>query len=138
MNSRLKSLIEVFNESNEFHEDEASVKADMRRYIMALEEGRMIVSIDNISRDGMGREMKFAELSKDKLSDGRRIMRQFSSLFEIMGYTEGKKLGYYRINGGGMDMVFAVNQRICREIRKCGVVGVKRELNAIQLSLHVI
>ena len=93
--------------------------ADVKRYIKACKEHRLICSIDTVSASGMSRTMKFMEHSFDrKLKRG--YILNFYMLFKVLGHQKVKDSDYFRITGCGMDMVFNTNYNNIREFKYMG------------------
>jgi hypothetical protein len=81
--------------------------SDVKRYIKAIKEGRMLCSIPHVSSSGMSRTIKFNECAKGKTHYN---YQQFWTLFKTLGYTESRVDNYgFTISGCGMDMVFHTN-----------------------------
>jgi hypothetical protein len=96
--------------------------ADSIRYMRAIREGRMINTIQSVSKSGMSRTIKFIECSRDK---NRYSYMQFWSFFSALGYSEVKRTGYFRITGCGMDMIFHTNYNNIHRLHRLGFISQK-------------
>lgn len=105
----------IKNIGKQSYYDAERFTADAKRYIKAIKEGRMINSIGSVSNSGMSRTIKFVEMNK--LGKQCRIYN-FFVFFKVMGYTPVKQSDYFRINGCGMDMIFATNYNIIHNLHR--------------------
>ncbi len=81
---------------------------DVKRYIKACDENRIICNIDTVSSSGMSRTLKFVE-HVYKAKNKRGYLLNFYGLFEALGYSKVRDSDYFRVHGCGMDMVFNTN-----------------------------
>jgi hypothetical protein len=94
-----------------------------KRYIKAVNENRMLCSIDSVSSSGMSRSMRFFEMSgKGKT----HYLYNFYSLFCILGFTQINNSDSFRIHGCGMDMVFHTNYTIIHDLYRLGFMTKKQ------------
>jgi len=96
---------------------------DAKEYIKTIKEGRMIVGIMSVAPSGMSRVFKFNSCEKGKNNTYR--YRQFDSFLISLGYKVNRQ-GEFRVSGCGMDMVFATNYNIIRDIYRLGFVSKKQ------------
>jgi len=109
--------------SNMSYYDTKDFIRDANDYIKAIKEGRMINSIGSVSKSGMSRTMKFLSCNGSK---GRFSYRQYSCLFEALGYKTSRESDYYfRVNGCGMDMVFHTNYTNIHNLHSLGFINKK-------------
>ena len=94
---------------------------DCKSYIKAIEENRMLCNVANVSSSGTTRILKFSSCEKIKKSKNY-YYRNYSTLFRILGFSESKEIGYFRITGCGMDMIFATNYSIIHYLKKIGFI----------------
>lgn len=98
--------------------------SDCQRYILAIKQGRIINSIGSVSNIGMSRTVKFYECIKYKNSKTYTYCN-FYALFRLLGYTQAKEHGYFRINGCGMNMVFHTNYCNIHTLHRLGFINKK-------------
>ncbi len=79
---------------------------DVKMYIKAIKEGRMLNTIHSVSSSGMSRVISFHSCEKNKHGF---YYRQYVSLFRALGYSKGNTDYNFRISGCGMDMIFHTN-----------------------------
>lgn len=103
-------------------------------YIKAIKDGRVICAIGSVSKSGMSRTMKFLECSKGKHQFN---YLNFFLLFRIMGENPNRD-GYFRINGCGMDMVFATNYNMIHSFKNLGIINDKQCRVLSQMTPSVI
>ena len=87
-----------------------------QRYIKAIKQGRMICSIDTVSRSGMSRTLKFMEFQKSNIYN-------FHAFFIALKFNQVKNSDYFRVYGCGMDMVFHTNYSIIHRLYRLGFLG---------------
>lgn len=96
-------------------------KMNAERFIKALKEGRILVSIPHISSSGMSRVIRFREISKFE-SYGKTYPQilQFDWFLEQLGYCYDKNWDGIKIGGCGMDMVFATLDAVSSSLKYYG------------------
>jgi len=94
---------------------------DANRYLLAIEQGRMINSIGSVSASGMSRNIKFLSCEKHSNED-RYQYYNFYCLFVALGFRKAKKDHYFNINGCGMDMIFHTNYTIVHDLFRLGFI----------------
>ena len=99
--------------------DASQLAQDIKTYIKAIKERRMLCIIESVSASGMSRVIKFNSCEMGK--DGANY-RQYSCLFIAMGYTPAKNSDGFRINGCGMDMVFSTNYNLMHDFKRLGFI----------------
>lgn len=98
---------------------------DGLKYIKAIKEGRMIVAISNVSKNGGSRDVQFSSCERSKYDPGH-FYRNYNALFLAMGYKTSRSSDWkFRICGGGMDMIFYTNYCIIRKLHKLGFISAK-------------
>lgn len=113
-----KSLIKRIAQ-NEYYSIER-FEQDAKKYVKAIKEGRIIASIENVSRSGMSRDIKYTEFDK---KNNKGSLNTFYSFFLALGYNENKSSrGYFKINGCGMDMNFNTNYNNINDLEFFGFI----------------
>jgi len=97
-------------------------EGDIKRYIKAIKERRMICVIHSVSNSGMSRNLSFFATEKGK--HGFWI-GNFYSLFVKLGFSPAKSEGF-KIGGCGMDMVFHTNYTIIHKLHRAGYITKKQ------------
>lgn len=140
---QIETIEKMLNKFNrEFNRDSDYVftlehfDSDAKRYINACNSGRLMCNIESVSRSGMSRVMRFFELSK--ATNGRFYQQNFWSLFKILGYQSINNSDGFRINGCGMDMVFATNYNIIHDLHSLGYITKKTRDNLEQQTPHKV
>lgn len=93
-----------------------SFLADAKSYISATKQNRMFCIIHSISSSGMSRVLNFHSFEG-------AYYRQYFSFFKSLGYMETKQ--GFRIEGCGMDMVFATHYDIVHDLYRIGLISQK-------------
>ena len=101
------------------------------RYIKAIKQGRMICSIDTVSRSGMSRTLKFMEFQKSNIYN-------FHAFFIALKFNQVKNSDYFRVYGCGMDMVFHTNYTIIHRLYRLGFLGYDECEKLAQLTPKII
>ncbi len=112
-----KELMKYINSKNYFGVEDFINNAE--RYVKAIRERRMACIITSVANSGMSRTMKFIE------SNPGGDFCNFYSLFEALGYKEGRRKDGFIVRGCGMDMVFATNYNIIHVFKHLGIVSEK-------------
>ena len=97
------------------------------RYIKAIKQGRMLCSIDTVSRSGMSRTLKFMEFEKGNIYN-------FNAFFRALKFNQVKDSDYFRIRGCGMNMVFDTNYTIIHRLYRLGFLSYEECSNLAQLT----
>jgi len=95
---------------------------DAIAYISAIRERRMCCIIDSVAKSGMSRTLKFASCEGSTNRNQWYWYRQYTCLFLVLGFSEVKHSGYFRIHGCGMDMVFDTNYRIIHKLKQLELI----------------
>lgn len=106
-----------------------------KRYIKAIKDKRMICNIETVSASGMSRTLKFISCEKD--TNGYYYASYFQ-MFKQLGFTPVKASNYFRVNGCGMDMVFATNYEIINNLYKLGLMTEKECRKLCQMTPSTI
>lgn len=106
------------------------------RYIKAIKERRVICNIASVSRSGMSRTMKFVECAKNHRRNEHNYLN-FMVFFRMVGHNPDRN-GYFRVNGCGMDMVFATNYNIIHKLHRLGFISKKQCNSLAQNTPHVM
>lgn len=109
---------------------------DALQYIKAIKERRMICNIISVSNSGMSRNMKFLSCEKSKHDKSGYWYSNYFAFFKALGYTEAKE--GFRINGCGMDMVFATNYNNIHNLKNIGLITEDECKSLAQMTPTVI
>lgn len=92
-----------------------------KRFIKALKEQRIVVSIPHISSSGMSRIIRFREINRYKWeSKTHYCITQFDWFLEQLGWSYDKNWDGIRVGGCGMDMVFHTLYSVCGTLQHHG------------------
>lgn len=120
----IEKLLAKHNKGKQFPTTLENFVGSAERYIKASRHHAIICNIDTVSSSGMSRTLKFLQMDKSK--EGRYSLLQFWDFFKALGFTEAKNSrGYFRVNGCGMDMVFATNYDIIHKLHRLGFITAK-------------
>lgn len=98
---------------------EETFLSDAKAYIEAIKNGSMLCIIHSVAKSGMSRALKFHSCA----NNGERYnYRQYTNLFEALGYKEKARTGAFTVNGCGMDMIFHTNYTNIYEFKKMGLI----------------
>ena len=119
-------------------EDREAFINNAQRYIKAAEEGRLMCSIERVSKSGMSRKMRFFELTCDKKN--RATLYNFIGFMESLGYKHNTVNGRdcFNVRGCGMDMVFATSYDIANTLYLIGFITKAKLSNLEQATPHII
>ena len=95
---------------------------DVKCYIKAIKDGRMINVIHSVSSSGMSRVISFHSCEKNKNTNSH-YYRQYVSLFRALGYAKGNNDYNFRISGCGMDMIFHTNYSNIHVFKRLGFLN---------------
>lgn len=96
-------------------------KRNAERFIKALKEQRIVVSIPHVSSSGMSRIIRFREINRYKWdSKYHYSIYQFDWFFEQLGWSYDKNWEGIRVGGCGMDMVFHTLYSVCGTLKYHG------------------
>ncbi|HPS30437.1 MAG TPA: hypothetical protein PLZ43_09285 [bacterium] len=95
---------------------------DAKRWVKAIEQGRMICIVKSVSSSGMSRKFRYMECSKTK--SGYYYMN-FVKFLRVMGYKNDHDFNITR-SGCGMDMNFDTNYSIMHKLQNLGFISKKR------------
>ena len=110
-----------------------------KRYIKAIKENRMICNIDKVSKSGMSRNIKFLECHKNTYNNGLQYQYlNFYYFFNLLGYSEVKRTGTFRIYGCGMDMIFDTNYTIIHRLKRLGFISQRQCSDLTRMTPSVI
>ena len=126
-NPEIKLSAEIIKNiaKNKYYSEEAFL-TDANAYINAIRENRMINVIGKVSASGMSRTLKFTSCEHHCKLNGENTyyQRQYTNLFEVLGYKETKNdYGYFRVHGCGMDMIFDTNYCIIHDFKRIGLIS---------------
>lgn len=96
---------------------------DAQQYIKAIKERRMLCCINSVSKSGMSRTLSFKSCEKSKYAKNDYWYSNYYALFTALGHTRAGD--YFRVNGCGMDMVFATNYNNIHEFKNLGIISKK-------------
>ena len=96
---------------------------DAQNYIEAIKNGSMLCNIDTISKSNMSCTIIFMACQKTKTIYN---YRNFFVFFKALGYTPAApRSNYFRISGGGMDMIFHTNYTNIHILHRLGFISEK-------------
>lgn len=96
-------------------------KWNAERFIKALKEQRIVVSIPHVSSSGMSRIIRFREINGYKSGNKYHYaIYQFDWFLEQLGYSYDKNWDGIKIGGCGMDMVFATLDAVSSSLKYYG------------------
>jgi hypothetical protein len=135
---KIQKLVNQHNKRERSHyPDVASDFIDhATRYIEASKQSRVMVSIGCVAPSGMSRNMKFLEMKRG--DRGQHNIYNFHNLFRMLGYFVVKDSDYFRIYGGGMDMVFHTHYQNIRQLKDLGFLTKAMCKKLEQKTPHVI
>jgi hypothetical protein len=94
--------------------------SDVKAYISAIKERRMLCVIESVAPSGMSRVLKYNSCGGNKKTGFN--YRQYSCLFESLGYSRAKNSDGFRVNGCGMDMNFNTNYNNIHDFYSLGFI----------------
>jgi len=109
----------------------------LKRYCNAAKERRLICNIESVSKSGMSRNMRFVELQKNKTTKNYDMLN-FWGLFAALKYTKVSNSDCFRIQGCGMDMVFATHYEIIHTAYYYEVINKNTCDKLSQMTPHTI
>lgn len=98
---------------------------DAGLYIASIRERRMFCIIHSVARSGMSRVMSFHSFDvapANKVEPRRGNTRQYNCLFLALGFKQSADRNGFKINGCGMDMVFATNYNLIHNLHRLGFI----------------
>ena len=101
--------------------------SDAKRWISAIESGRMLCRVHSVSKSGMSRVFSYHsfELYSKPMPAGRRgYYRQYYSFLQAMGHTMTDS--GIRVSGCGMDMNFSTCYNIAHHLESMGIISRRR------------
>lgn len=119
-----KELMKYINAKNYFSVEDFIRNAE--RYVKAIKDRRMACIITSISNSGMSGTLKFIE------SNPIGGFCNFYSLFEALGYKEGRRKDGFIIRGE--DMVFNTNYSITHTLKSLGIISEEECKTICQLT----
>jgi hypothetical protein len=117
---------------NEYYKTEDFLQ-DAKSYIKAIQERRMLCTIESVSASGMSRVLKFNSCEKNTNTKSF-YYRSYGLLFKTLGFTEVKNSYAFRVNGCGMDMVFHTNYTIIRKFLNLGIINKEQAQKLEQMT----
>lgn len=117
---KLSKEIEKSISKNEYYSKEDFIK-DCKDYLKALKSGRLQYTVTNVSKSGMSRDIHIQSY-EGTMTKG--YYRQYSKMLECLGY---KIVNWadIRVNGCGMNMLFATNYNIVYYFERIGLISRK-------------
>lgn len=103
----------------EYYDIKGFVK-DCKRYVKAVKDQRLIMSIKKVSSNKISRTICVCEFAKSVT--GGHCLNRFSCFLICLGHKLNKD-GDVIIRGCNMDMVFALHMNICRFLLSLGVIS---------------
>ena len=100
---------------------------DCERYIKAIKEGRIIISVVSVSSSGMSRRLKF--LSCERVKRIKAIKYNYCNyncFLNSLGYKTRNSDFSFNVSGCGMDMIFSTNYNIIHSLYNLGFINKKQ------------
>lgn len=97
--------------------------SDIQCYINAVKTGRILYTVMSVANSGMSRCVSIKSCEK---SGSRFYYRQYNCMLKALGYSI--KRGYedtVRVNGCGMNMLFATNYNLMHTFKRLGFISDK-------------
>lgn len=96
---------------------------DSKIYIKALKSGRLQYRVTNVSKSGMSRDIL---ISSYEGSMNKGYYRNYTLMLEVLGYKFASKYSSeIKVNGCGMNMLFATNYNIIHTFKRIGLINQK-------------
>lgn len=115
----------VNNES--FYTIEDFIK-DIQTYIKAVKDGRILYTVISVARSGMSRDISILSCEKSRYNgDTQHYYRQYCMMLKVLGYRVNR--GYrdtIKVNGCGMNMLFATNHSLIHKFCRLGFISKKQ------------
>ena len=93
---------------------------DCKCYIKALKSGLLQYRVTNVSKSGMSRDI-FIQSYEGTMTQG--YFRTYFNMLLVLGYKEASKYSNdIKVNGCGMNMLFATNYDIVRDFKIMGFI----------------
>jgi hypothetical protein len=97
---------------------------DCNIYIKALKSGRLQYRATNVSKSGMSRDIL---ISSYEGSMNKGYYRNYTLMLEVLGYKFASKYSSeIKVNGCGMNMLFATNYNIIHTFKNIGLINKKQ------------
>lgn len=97
---------------------------DSKIYIKALKSGRLQYRVTNVSKSGMNRDIL---ISSYEGSMNKGYYRNYTLMLEVLGYKfVSKYSSEIKVNGCGMNMLFATNYNIIHTFKNIGLINKKQ------------
>ena len=90
-----------------------SFSKDCKKYIRAVESGRILYTVTHVSNSGMSRNINIKSF-EGKMSNGS--YRNYYMMLKTLGYSFSKDSHDVKVSGCGMDMLFATNYNIIHSL----------------------
>lgn len=135
--NEVTKLEQAYNKKANYPAHTGAFTEHAKRYIKAIRDGRMLCSIDTVSRSGMSRTMRFMEMQRNPTTRTHQMLN-FYQFFLMLGYSPANDSDHFRINGCGMDMVFATNYNIIHKLHRLGFISKADCAKLAQKTPHVI
>jgi hypothetical protein len=102
--------------------------SDAQTYITAVRDRRISYTVDTVSKSGMSRTLIITSCERSRW-EGKVSYhyRQYNTMLQAMGYSV--KRGYrdsIRVQGCGMNMIFATNYNIVWTLHRLGFISRKQ------------
>ena len=112
------------NEINRYLETNEG-KQNAKRFILALEEKRLLCVVKNVSSSGMSRQIFFGEMHFEDhrpLGNSSAAVYQFNWFFGQLGFRYRQDSALVSVYGCGMDMIFHTLSNVCGILKEAGFV----------------
>jgi len=110
--------------SKEEYYSEESFINDCKAYIKAIESGRILYTVTNVSKSGMSRDINIKSF-EGKMSKG--YYRNYTMMLKVLGYKFTDKYSSdIKVGGCGMDMLFHTNYTIINTLHHMKFISKKK------------
>tara|TARA_Y100000310_G_scaffold54211_1_gene49724 strand:+ start:554 stop:985 length:432 start_codon:yes stop_codon:yes gene_type:complete len=141
INSYKKDLVKNLDKHNKdapfINYDMNGFKRDVKRYVKATEQKRLISIIRSVSKSGMSRIIDIHEMKKSSYN-GNHYIRNFENMFNVLGYKYLPGQRGYRINGVGMDMNYHTHYSVIYNMAHLDMIRGKNRIGNLAQMPPVI
>ena len=116
-----KELLKKINNESYYSVDQFI--DDAKTYINAVKDGRILYNLQKVSQSGMSRLINVMSCEKLECYNCRKYYyRTYCQMFAVMGYHVNKE-GLVRVNGCGVNMMFATNYDLIMNFLNLGFIS---------------
>jgi len=107
----------------ESYYNQEDFKKDCKRYIKALEAGRVQYTVTHVSNSGMSRNIHIQSF-EGSMTQG--YYSNYYMMLSVLGYSFANNSNDIRVGGCGMNMLFATNYNIVHTFERIGLIKSKK------------